>query len=258
MKPVKKDDAPATPPKPTPTAPDSKKTATPPATTEDPIKLGMKITDTKVGTGDVATPGDTCYMLYTGKLKTGTVFDSTANHGNKPFAFALGAGQVIKGWDLGVKGMKVGGKRTLVIPSELGYGAKGSGDTIPANSELIFDIELLAVLKPENADTVSRTVVTPGTGPAAKAGDVVNITYTGTLIDGTEFDSTKKQGGKPLQFKLSSGMVIPGFDLAITGMKKGEKVKVVIPPALGYGYMEKPGIPPNSILNFEITLVSIG
>jgi len=250
---------PVTPPKQTPdaTKPGDGK-VTPPPVAEDPAKQGLKFTDTKVGTGDAAAPGDTCYVLYTGKLTNGTVFDASSKHENKPLSFAIGAGQVIRGWELGVQGMKAGGKRTLNIPAKLGYAEKGSGDTIPPNSDLIFDIELLAILKADQANTVSRTVITPGTGRPAKAGDVVNITYKGTLIDGTEFDSTQKQGGKPLQFTLGKNMVIPGFDLAITGMKKGEKIKAVIPPQLGYGYMEKGAIPANSILNFEITLVSIG
>jgi len=109
---------------------------------------GVKMTDTKVGTGAEAKPGKTAVVHYTGWLdKDGTKgqkFDSSVDRG-QPFAFALGQGQVIRGWDEGVVGMKVGGKRTLVIPPELGYGARGAGGVIPPNATLIFDVELLDV-----------------------------------------------------------------------------------------------------------------
>lgn len=104
----------------------------------------LKIKDVKVGTGAVATAGKTVTVNYTGWLTDGTQFDSSVGPGKKPFSFTLGAGQVIPGWDKGVAGMKVGGKRKLTIPSELGYGANGQG-TIPPNATLLFDVELLAV-----------------------------------------------------------------------------------------------------------------
>ena len=93
----------------------------------------------------VAKAGDNVKMLYTGYLTNGTEFDSTAKHGNEPFGFKLGSGQVIKGWDEGVAGMKVGEKRKLVIPPDLGYGAQGAGGVIPPNSTLIFDVELVGI-----------------------------------------------------------------------------------------------------------------
>lgn len=100
-------------------------------------------TDTVVGTGAEAVNGKKITVNYTGTLDDGTKFDSSIDR-NQPFDFTLGAGQVIKGWDQGVLGMKVGGKRTLVIPASLGYGATATG-SIPANSTLHFDIELLNV-----------------------------------------------------------------------------------------------------------------
>jgi len=109
---------------------------------------GLKMTDTKVGSGAEAKPGQTAVVHYTGWLDKdgakGQKFDSSLDRG-QPFAFALGQGQVIRGWDEGVTGMKVGGKRTLVIPPELGYGARGAGGVIPPNATLIFDVELLDV-----------------------------------------------------------------------------------------------------------------
>jgi FKBP-type peptidyl-prolyl cis-trans isomerase len=109
---------------------------------------GLKYTDTKVGTGAEATPGHKVSVHYTGWLdqsgQKGKKFDSSVDRG-EPFSFSLGAKEVIRGWDEGVAGMKVGGKRTLTIPPDLGYGARGAGGVIPPNATLIFDVELLGV-----------------------------------------------------------------------------------------------------------------
>ncbi len=109
---------------------------------------GLKYTDTNVGTGAEATKGHKVSVHYTGWLYNngakGAKFDSSLDRG-QPFAFGLGAGQVIRGWDEGVAGMKIGGKRTLIIPPELGYGASGAGGVIPPNATLMFDVELLGV-----------------------------------------------------------------------------------------------------------------
>jgi FKBP-type peptidyl-prolyl cis-trans isomerase FkpA len=108
----------------------------------------MKYTDTKTGDGASATSGNKVSVHYTGWLYNndakGAKFDSSVDRG-KPFQFTLGAHQVIAGWDEGVAGMKVGGKRTLIIPPELGYGARGAGGVIPPNATLMFDVELLGV-----------------------------------------------------------------------------------------------------------------
>ncbi len=103
----------------------------------------LQITDHELGQGDEAVSGQSVTVHYTGTFEDGRQFDSSVGRG--PFTFKLGAGQVIKGWDQGVAGMKVGGKRRLVIPSELGYGSRGAGNVIPPNSTLVFEVELLSV-----------------------------------------------------------------------------------------------------------------
>ena len=98
-----------------------------------------------VGEGTEAQDFNKVVVNYTGTLEDGSVFDSSLNPDREPFTFTLGVGSVIKGWDLGVKGMKVGGKRKLTIPSDLGYGDKGAGNIIPPGATLIFEVELLDV-----------------------------------------------------------------------------------------------------------------
>jgi FKBP-type peptidyl-prolyl cis-trans isomerase len=105
---------------------------------------GLNYDDETVGTGKEAKSGDTVDVHYTGWLKDGTKFDSSKDRG-RPFSFQVGAGRVIKGWDEGVAGMKEGGKRKLVIPPDLGYGARGAPGAIPPNAELTFEVELLKV-----------------------------------------------------------------------------------------------------------------
>src|SRR4051812_10734537 len=109
---------------------------------------GLQITDVKVGTGATPKTGQTCVMHYTGWLyengAKGKKFDSSVDRG-EPFEFPIGTRRVIAGWDEGVATMKVGGKRTLIIPPALGYGARGAGGAIPPNATLMFDVELLAV-----------------------------------------------------------------------------------------------------------------
>jgi FKBP-type peptidyl-prolyl cis-trans isomerase len=134
----------------------SEKSGTPPAAnTSNPAKVtgqptttgsGLQYWDIVVGSGAPAVAGSTVKVHYSGFLTTGQKFDSSRDRG-EPFSFPLGAGQVIKGWDEGVAGMKVGGQRQLRIPPQLGYGSAGAGGAIPPNATLIFDVELLEVSK---------------------------------------------------------------------------------------------------------------
>jgi FKBP-type peptidyl-prolyl cis-trans isomerase FkpA len=105
---------------------------------------GLKVLELQEGQGETARSGHTVSVHYTGWLENGTKFDSSLDR-RQPFSFKLGAGQVIRGWDEGVAGMKIGGKRKLTIPSDLGYGARGAGGVIPPGATLIFEVELLGV-----------------------------------------------------------------------------------------------------------------
>ena len=133
------------------TAACSEQAATPPAKMEKSGLTELIKTDVKLGTGAEATPGHNVSVHYTGWLydakaadHKGQKFDSSRDRG-EPFEFPLGQGRVIKGWDVGVAGMKVGGQRTLIIPPDMGYGASGAGGVIPPNATLVFDVELLGV-----------------------------------------------------------------------------------------------------------------
>jgi len=133
-------------PTPTETEPPTGVEGGPPAVSGEPIitETGLQYIDIVVGTGDSAQSGQTVEVHYTGWLADGTKFDSSRDRG-QPFSFVLGAGRVIAGWDEGVADMKVGGERRLIIPPELGYGESGYPPVIPANAQLIFDVELLAI-----------------------------------------------------------------------------------------------------------------
>jgi FKBP-type peptidyl-prolyl cis-trans isomerase len=110
-----------------------------------PLPTTLTVTDGVIGTGAEAVPGSTVQVKYVGMLPDGTVFDATEKHGGEPITFQLGAGRVIKGWDQGLVGMKVGGTRQLIIPPDLAYGDQAVGGIIPAHATLIFQVELVGV-----------------------------------------------------------------------------------------------------------------
>jgi len=214
----------------------------------------LQVTDIKVGTGPAAAKGDVVTVLYKGTLSNGKVFDESTPK-KPPFAFKIGAEEVIKGWDQGIAGMKVGGKRKLVIPAELGYGSQQQG-TIPPNSQLTFVVELKRIDRTSDKPKVVIKDTKAGTGRAAKNGDTVQVHYTGKFINGYKFDSSV--GSQPIEIKLGSGMVVAGFNDGIIGMKKGGKRTITIPYPLAYKENGRPPVIPRySTLVFDLELVSL-
>ena len=208
---------------------------------------GLEMWEVKEGKGEAVKAAAKLKVHYTGWLTDGTIFDSSVVR-KEPLK--AGLGDLIKGWQAGVPGMKVGGVRRLKIP---------------ANSTLVFEIELLemenpAMLPDLNAKEWKKLGdkgleiwdVKEGTGEAVKAGATVTVHYTGWLTDGKQFDSSA--GGKPISFGLNQ--VIKGWTDGIPGMKPGGTRRLKIPSELGYG---KAGagsdIPPNATLVFEVQLI---
>jgi peptidylprolyl isomerase len=231
-----------------------------------PIEMmpGLTYIDSTIGTGALVDSTSFVVVHYTGWLEDpeagvgplhkGNKFDSSLDRG-EPIAFPLGRSMVIPGWDKGLVGMRVGGKRTLIISPELAYGDQGRPPVIPPKSTLIFDTEMMDL--PE----VQIEILEQGDGPVAEVGDNVAVNYTGWLWEngakGEEFDSSSK-AGRPFRFAVGRRMVIPGWDMAIEGMAVGTKARLIIPPILGYGKRGSPGsIPPDATLCFEVELVEI-
>lgn len=213
----------------------------------------LEITDITVGSGVEAKAEDTVTVEYVGTLPDGKQFD--ASKGKAPFVFKLGAGQVIKGWDQGVSGMKVGGKRKLVIPPDLAYGDQAVGE-IPAKSTLNFEIELLKVDHPGDKQELKIEHLQDGKGVSAKAGDMVDVHYRGTFINGVGFDNSYDRK-EPLHVVLGRTRLIQGFTDGLKDIKAGEKRKLTIPSTLGYGDAARGPIPGGSTLIFEIEAVAI-
>jgi peptidylprolyl isomerase len=221
-------------------------------------------TDTVVGNGAEATTTSKVTINYTAWLydanaadKRGTKFASSSDAGSAPLTIIMGTNQVITGLEQGLIGMKVGGKRTLIIPSLFAYGSGGSGP-VPGNTAVIFDVELTAAAP---AVTVIDTVV--GTGAVATSTSQVTVHYTGWLYDATkpsfhglQFDTSIGKPA-PFSFKLGTGAVIAGWEQGVVGMKVGGKRTLIIPSALGYGAIGSFNIPPNTDLVFDIELLSI-
>ena len=266
------------------------------------LEKGMAVAIRKTGKGAKAQAGDYVMVKYHGKLVNGKTFDQSEP--NEPLVFQLGRRQVILGWELGLAELNPGSQATLYVPSQLGYGARGAGSSIPPNADLVFDVELLQVMDQVGYDQhmdqqeekaraafalkqrrqfqqeiqliknhlktnkikakslesgMSVQVKKKGKKPMATNGAVLKVAYTGYLLDGTVFDKT--ESGKPFEFPLGEGKVIPGWEEGLLHFGKGGQGKLIIPSKLAYG--PRPitegeiTIPGNSVLIFDIKVVDI-
>lgn len=232
------------------------------------VAKGLKIYDEKTGSGKPAIVGSVIKVHYTGWLVSGRKFASTKNLG-KPLEVVMGAGKMIKGWEQGLEGMREGGVRFLRVAPSMGYGATAY-TMIPPNSTLVFRIELVSSdVDPEVAekmdffpDTLSLNfeqgseglryaIIKQGEGEPAKANDKVRVHYTGWMVNGYKFDSSRDRG-QPFGFVLGAGNVIRGWELGVQGMLPGEKRILVIPPGLGYGSRGAGPIPGGATLIFAV------
>lgn len=219
---------------------------------------------------------DLVVVHYAGVLRDGTEFDSSIARG-EPARFPLN--RVIRGWTEGLQLMTEGDKFRFFLPPDLAYGPSGSGPLIGPNEALIFDVELINVQNPERNLQIANDFLAEngqkegiqttesglqyevisagdGEGKSPAAEDTVEVHYQGTLLNGTEFDSSYKRG-ETIEFPLNR--VIPGWTEGVQLMSEGDKYRFFIPPALGYGEMGTPGGPigPNEALIFEVELVAV-
>ena len=231
----------------------------------------LLIEDLVVGSGSPVGVGDFLIMDYVGvSYSTGLQFDASWDRGS-PFPFELGAGRVIQGWDQGIIGMSVGGRRSLTIPPELAYGENGSGSgSIGPNETLVFVVDLIASVpanleKPSEELTSEPTTeletndIAEGSGAIVQPGNVVYIHYVGVAAStGEQFDSSWDRGRSEFIGYISgTGNVIQGLDEGLLGMQVGGRRTVVIPPDLAYGENGAGDglIAPNETLIFTVDLL---
>lgn len=229
---------------------------------------GLQYYDIEVGEGDMPVEGQEVVVNFVAWLQDGEAYIASSDgQGGEPLTFAIGSDAVFPGWEEGVMTMQKGGKRLLVIPPDLALGDQGGG-RIPPNSTLLMEVELvdlLPVVLPTAVDEADFTEtesglkyydIVEGDGATAETGNQVTVNYTGWLTNNIKFDSSL-DSGTPFTFTLGSGMVIPGWDEGVVGMKVGGKRQLVIPAELGYGEAGGFSIPPNATLIFDVELLDV-
>lgn len=229
---------------------------------------GLKYRISKQGKGNFPKSGDQVWVHFVGRLANDSVFDSTLESG--PLDVTLGLGQVIKGWEEGLRLIKPGGAIELIVPPDLAYGNQVHKN-IPANATLWFEISLLQVnpgvhVKPfdivgkpihKGKKKLQYIVVQKGEGATAQKEDNAYVHYTGYLPDGKIFDSSYKKG-EPVRITVGINQVIKGWDMALFYMNKGSKYRFIIPPKLAFG-REGLGtiVPPNTTITMDIEMVDL-
>jgi len=231
---------------------------------------GMRYYVVAQGKGPTAKPGDNAYIHYTGFLNNGSIFDSSRKKGD-PVRITVGSDQVIKGWDMGLQLMNAGSKYRFLIPAKLAYGKEGYHNTVPPDSPIILDVEMIKItpeIKVSRWDTTGlemhRTksglkyfIIKAGEGDSIKSNDVVQVNYSGYLMNGKLFDSSVKRG-EPIRIPVGVGAVIDGWDEGLQLMRKGSKFQFIVPSSLAYGEQgNPPQIPADSDLIFDIEVSDI-
>jgi peptidylprolyl isomerase len=240
----------------------------PPVAIDTVLSNGLIIKDLELGAGIPVDSGYYFFAHYTGYINNNEVFD-TSQERNTPINFQLGVGQIIPAWEIGIKGMRAGGKRMLTTPPELAYGETGIPGILPAGVTLHFEIEMIEVIKPPVAWDISSSrmrstesgiqyvIIENGRGNKPEPNDLVAVNYSGYLEDNTLFDSSLLRS-EVFRFRIGTEYVIKGWDEIIQDMRVGEKRVVIIPPELAYGNGGLYGIiPPDAILRFDIELIEI-
>jgi FKBP-type peptidyl-prolyl cis-trans isomerase len=211
---------------------------------------GLRYAILRAGTGETAIAGRYVQVQFTASTLSGRPIDrSDPDH---PVGFVLWSGGVLRGWDEGVAGMRVGEKRRLILPRQLLYGRYPGTAALP-DAPLRFDIELVGILP-----GVRYTTNVPGHGPIARPGDTVKVHYTAYIDrEQTPYDSTHNRGA-PIEFRIGAGEVIQGWELGVVGMSEGETRTIEIPPYLGYGERGAAGvIPPGATLRYTVELLHV-
>jgi peptidylprolyl isomerase len=233
---------------------------------------GLEYVDVTEGTGELPRTGHTCVVHYTGwlwdhdakgkgkKFDTSKERDDSSVDRGTPFAFHLGVGEVIKGWEEGIAGMKAGGKRELLVPAALAFGERGAGGVIPPNATLFYEVELLEIWEKTDSG-LEYFDLKEGSGAQPRTGQICMIHYAGWLwrsnARAKKFDSTFDRD-EPFSFSLGSDLALKGRDEGVATMKVGGKRKLLIPPGLAYGAAGSgDDIPPNSTLYFEVELLKV-
>jgi peptidylprolyl isomerase len=200
------------------------------------------------GAGPVPQPGEYVAIHYLGEVSGGKPFADTRKDG-VPFVFSMGSGQVIAGWELTLRTMKVGDRVKLTVPWQFAFGVAGR-QGVPPRTDVAFDLERVPL------PGIPTEVIREGKGAACAPGRAVTVHYTGTFTDGKQFDSSRDRG-QPYTFVLGARQVIPGWELAVARMRAGDRWKITVPSALAYGAAGKTGIPAKSDLVFDIEVLDV-